>query len=248
MSSIIYTFKILSEAHYAIEATHDFFASEQEDWVQGEECAKRELYQWAKDVEAALEVEHRDEELMIWRGATKDIQSLQIGTILTSAKRKKALFLQLKTKLYNEHLPRPHADMPHIVLEDYEEAMGVFQYSSKSAAALLRLALQKLCRELGEKGKNIDADIKNLVKKGLPVHIQQALDIVRVIGNEAVHPGTIDISDNPDIAMQLFGLLNEVVEDQISKKKSIQQIYESLPQNKLDAIAERDKGNNSLDT
>ncbi|WP_424033423.1 DUF4145 domain-containing protein [Methylocella sp.] len=49
--------------------------------------------------------------------------------------------------------------------------------------------MQKLCVELGEKGKNIDDDIANLVKKGLSPELQQALDILRVIGNEAVHHG-----------------------------------------------------------
>lgn len=57
-------------------------------------------------------------------------------------------------------------------------------------------------------GKNISNAIANLVRKGLSPMIQKSLDIVRVIGNEAVHPGVIDLNDNKDIALQLFQVIN----------------------------------------
>ncbi len=141
-------------------------------------------------------------------------------------------------------IPEPHINMPISILEDYQEAKKVYLISARSAAALLRLAIQKLCVFLGEKGKNIDGDIASLVRKGLPIHIQQALDIVRVIGNEAVHPGEIDIRDNPEIAKQLFSLVNEVVEDRIGsseKQAKIGEIYKKLPASKLESIEKRDK-------
>ena len=106
------------------------------------------------------------------------------------------------------------------------------------------LALQKLCGILGGKGKDINSDIKELVNKGLSTHIQQALDIVRVIGNNAVHPGQIDIQDNPEIAKELFNLMNEIVEDQLSKIHKLAQIdkiYKSLPPSTLKGIDDRDK-------
>lgn len=141
-------------------------------------------------------------------------------------------------------IPEPHSDMPEGVRADYLEAFRVFTTSSRGAAALLRLAIQKLCRELGEAGKHIDTDIASLVKKGLPQHIQQALDIVRVIGNFAVHPGELDVGDNPESARQLFGLINEIIEDRIGKVKRLDGIkaaYDALPKSKLDAIEKRDK-------
>src|SRR3979490_858270 len=50
--------------------------------------------------------------------------------------------------------PAAHADMPGGIKEDYEEARAVYQKSPRSCAALLRLAIQKLCTKLGQPGKN----------------------------------------------------------------------------------------------
>lgn len=136
--------------------------------------------------------------------------------------------------------PPAHPDLPELLIVDYEEARAVLSRSPRSSAALLRLVLQKLCKELGEKGDNINADIASMVKKGLPAEVQQALDIVRVIGNEQVHPGDIDIRDNPELAVELFKLINFIVEDRITRPRTIREIYGALPPDKLRGIQNRD--------
>ena len=113
--------------------------------------------------------------------------------------------------------------------------------SPRGAAALLRLSIQMLCKELGESGKKLDDAIANLVKKGLSPIVQKSLDIVRVIGNEAVHPGTIDLNDNKDTARELFSLVNLIAEQMISIPKKVDSLYEKLPPEKRTAIEERDK-------
>ena len=136
----------------------------------------------------------------------------------------------------------PNPDMEESIIHDFEEARGIVSASPRGAAALLRLCVQKLCKQLGEKGRNIDDDIASLVQKGLSPIVQKSLDVVRVIGNEAVHPGAIDLKDDRETAMQLFKLVNLIAEQMISVPKSIGSIYDSLPEAKRKAIERRDGG------
>lgn len=136
--------------------------------------------------------------------------------------------------------PIPHPNMPQDVERDFLEARGIVSKSPKGASALLRLAIQKLCIHLGEPGKNINEDIGSLVKKGLPIEIQQALDIVRVVGNNAVHPGELSNEDVSEIAILLFDLVNEVVEDRIAKPAKLKALFDRLPQGAKNSIEKRD--------
>lgn len=141
--------------------------------------------------------------------------------------------------------PLPEEDMPDEIKNDFEDARQVLTISSRSSAALLRLAVEKLCIHLGYSGDNINQAIGKMVADGLDPLVQQAFDTVRVIGNEAVHPGQIDLRDDPDTALQLFNLVNFIVREKISKPRQIQEIYNKLPQSKLQQIEQRDKKSKS---
>jgi hypothetical protein len=134
----------------------------------------------------------------------------------------------------------PHPDLPEDCAVDYREARDIFTASPRAAAALLRLSIQKLMSHLGEKGSNINDDIKSLVSKGLPVAVQQSLDYCRVVGNNAVHPGEIDIKDSPEVAQHLFAMINFIVEDRISRPNEIKALYLTLPEPARKAIEKRD--------
>lgn len=138
--------------------------------------------------------------------------------------------------------PLPNPDLSDEVRLDFEEAGRILTLSPRGAAALLRLAIQKLCKELGQKGDNINADIAALVAKGLDVRVQKALDVVRVIGNQAVHPGQIDLRDDRSTAEKLFGLVNLIADIMITQPKHIAAMFDSLPLGAKKAIETRDKG------
>ncbi|MES2381072.1 MAG: DUF4145 domain-containing protein [Bacteroidota bacterium] len=137
--------------------------------------------------------------------------------------------------------PLANADMPDDIKKDFEEARGIVELSPRGATALLRLAVQKLCKHLGEKGENINEDIGNLVKKGLPEKMQKALDSVRVIGNNAVHPGQIDLTDDREAAYKLFGFVNIITDILITQPKQIDDFYSfKIPEGAKAAIDKRD--------
>lgn len=136
--------------------------------------------------------------------------------------------------------PFPNSEMPEAVMKIYLEAASIANKSPRGAAALLRLGIQVLCKELGELGKDINNDIASLVQKGLPNIVQQSLDIVRVTGNEAVHPGQIN-TDDIEVVAKLFDLTNVIVEYMIALPNKVSGIYSQLPADKKKAIENRDK-------
>ena len=142
-------------------------------------------------------------------------------------------------------IDQPNDDLNDDIKSLYNEAASIFVDSPKGATALLRLALQKLLLQVGKSGGNINNDIKELVAEGLSLKIQQALDLVRVVGNNAVHPGQINLDDNSDIALKLFKILNIIADELITKEKEMDALYNDIiPDDTIGHINQRD-GRNS---
>jgi hypothetical protein len=138
--------------------------------------------------------------------------------------------------------PPPHLDMPDDVRETYVEARRIVSLSPRSAAALLRVSIEKLVNDIlgSQKGKDLNESIGILVDKGLHVDIQQSLDYLRVTGNNAVHPlGVIDVDDY-NTAISSFGLVNLVVENRITGPNQVHSYFNSLPQGIKENIDKRD--------
>ena len=145
--------------------------------------------------------------------------------------------------IYPDIIPEEaNPDMPGTVKQLYNEAALISNKSPRAACALLRLAVDTLCHELGETDRDINKNIGALVKKGLPQTVQQALDVVRVVGNKAVHPGQIafDVDDYATATM-LMHLLNMIVTRMISEPNEINCLYQGLPESVKKSIENRDK-------
>lgn len=131
------------------------------------------------------------------------------------------------------------SDTPASVKSLYEEASAVFTTSARASAALLRLALQVLLKELGEEGENINDDINRLFENGLSANLTRVMHSVRIIGNESVHPGEISVDDDPDIAEALFGLIDQIIDQLITQPRLREELWEKLPENKRKPVEER---------
>lgn len=139
--------------------------------------------------------------------------------------------------------PLPAVDLPDDCIEDFAEAREILPRSPRGSSALLRLVIQKLLPHLGATKSKIDASIGELVAAGkIKEPIQKALDIVRVVGNESVHPGEMDLKDDRETALALFRVINLIVETEITEPKRLDALYASLPKSKIEGISNRDKG------
>lgn len=139
-------------------------------------------------------------------------------------------------------VPPPNKDLDESIKALYVEASTILVDSPKGSTALLRLALQMLLKQIGKSGKNINSDIKDLVAEGLSPKIQQALDLLRVVGNNAVHPGQINLDDNAEVAEKLFSILNFIADELITKPKELEILYADLiPPDTQEHIKIRDK-------
>ena len=130
--------------------------------------------------------------------------------------------------------PLATPDMPQSASAYYDEARSISDLSPRSAATLLRLAIKKLCEELGEEEPNLYRAIRNLQDKGLPASVIQSLDAVRIYGNEGgAHEGRIDLTgeDNKEVVDRLFWLVNFVVEKTITDPKAIREAVGMIPKN-----------------
>lgn len=139
----------------------------------------------------------------------------------------------------------PKELMPQEVKSLYNEARDVFTYSPRASVALLRLALEELLPFLGTEKAKINVMISDLSRKGkLKEEVKNAMDVLRIIGNNAVHGGVIELSnleeDPQRTAKALFKLLNYIVVETLQSNALIKEFYSLLPEQSLEGINLRD--------
>lgn len=127
--------------------------------------------------------------------------------------------------------PLPIEDMPGDVKEIYIEARLVFEHSPRAATALLRLAMEKLMPHVGVEEKTLYKSIEKLSAEGsISESLKESLNLIREIGNDAVHAGIIDLKQNKEQALHLFVVVNRIIEQiivQAKKDKALHELAES---------------------
>jgi hypothetical protein len=103
--------------------------------------------------------------------------------------------------------------------EDFEEAAAVLNKSPRAAAALIRICIQNMMPLLKETGKNLDENISSLVRKGLEVEIQQAMDVLQVIRRNPGQESDVDLRHETAIATRMLESLKEILERPTLKKR-----------------------------
>jgi len=133
--------------------------------------------------------------------------------------------------------PMPTKGMPDNIKEDYMEARAVVDVSPRSAIALLRLCTENLVNYLEIKGKNLNEKIDNLEKSGYSKDTIIALDLLREIGNSAIHR-LDENTTNHEIALGLFKAFNMVV-NEIVERKEVNELLHGMPEKVRQRIENR---------
>lgn len=138
--------------------------------------------------------------------------------------------------------PQASDDMPENVKEIYNEARAIAEVSPRAASALLRLCLEELLKHLNVAEGKLDSMIGSLVEEGVEEELQQAMDILRLCGNDGIHRhiGEIDLSEHQDAKELLFKLINVAVKELITRPNYLKTIYSNMPENKRRGIDQRD--------
>jgi hypothetical protein len=138
--------------------------------------------------------------------------------------------------------PEPKSLAPPNVRREYEEASQTLEASPRGAAALLRLAIEKLCKELGVTGESLKDDMAFFVREDVDARVQKVLDAARIIESNAVRPGQIGLGDNRATAETLAGLVNLICEKMIMEPRHLQAVYTKLRDGAQTAMEQRAQG------
>lgn len=135
---------------------------------------------------------------------------------------------------------RAHEMMPPTAREEFDEAAKVFRDSPRAGCALLRTCLEKICADRGHIKGTLFARAGSLVSEMSSLHGRQAVDIVRVFGNESIHPGKMEANDIAENAERMFDAINLIVEEVYDRPARFSQLFEKLSPSQRREIERRD--------
>jgi Domain of unknown function (DUF4145) len=137
--------------------------------------------------------------------------------------------------------PEPKLHASPDIRPNGKEASQTLEASPRGAAVLLRLAIEKLCKELGESGESLRDDTGSLVQEDVDARVQKVLDAMRIIESNAVPQAQIGAEDNR-AAEALSGLVNLICEKMIMEPRHLQAVYTKLREGAQNAMECRAQG------
>jgi hypothetical protein len=219
---------------YGAHTSGEFAAGLLKNWL-GRDCTRGDLAKAKSGDDRPL---HQQGPLPQLEDATVlGIVPVEITQSLVAQLEEQAPGLAAYVQTFPNQIPPPHPKLPKAAVHLYNEAREVAAASPRSAAALLRVALEALLQELHPSPKRLVERIDELHDLGLPTPQTQAMDVLRLIGNEAAHAGTIHDADKPETVRELFRYLNFLAESSETVRR-ITTSYHALPEQKR-ADAER---------
>jgi hypothetical protein len=141
-----------------------------------------------------------------------------------------------------EGCPEPKLHAPPSVRRESEEASQTLEASPRGAAALLRIAIEKLCKELGVSGETLKDDIELFVREDVDARVQKVLDAAQILESNAMHPGQIGLGEDRATAETLSGLVNLICEKMIMEPRHLQEVYTKVREGARTAMEQRAQG------
>ena len=114
-----------------------------------------------------------------------------------------------------EHVEEDGEDQE--VSEDFEEAAAILNKFPRGAAALTRVCIQNMMPLLKENAKNLDENISSLVRKGLEVEIQQAMDALQVVRKNPSQTTEVDLKEENEAAKIFLTSLRQILKRRMLK-------------------------------
>jgi hypothetical protein len=123
-----------------------------------------------------------------------------------------------------------------------EEASHTLDASPRGAAVLLRLATEKLCKELGDSDESSRPKIAPLFQDEVDARVQKVLDAMRIIESSAIPPDEVGVRDTGATAETLSGLVNLICEKMIIEPRQLQALYAKVRDGAQSALEQRAQG------
>src|SRR5262245_2484789 len=139
--------------------------------------------------------------------------------------------------------PEPKLHASPDVRPKTEEASHTLDASPRGAAALLRLATEKLCKELGDSDESSRPKITPLFQDEVDARVQKVLDAMRIIESNAIPPDDVGVGDDSRATAEtLSGLVNLVCEKMIIEPRQLQALYAKVRDGAQGALEPRAQG------